>query len=535
MAEAPGTPLAATMLIDARTLSSGSELEADICIVGAGAAGISLAREFAGAQLRVILLEGGGLKFEHRSQFLNRGEVRGRSDLPLENTRRRQFGGTTAVWFGRCRALDAIDFEHRSWLPYSGWPFSKAELDPYFSRADQLCQIPALEDRTNSDALAGSGLERKLFYFSPPTHFGQAYAADLLSAGNIQLAIHANAISIDLDEAGRRATSILSATLNRNTFRVRARYFILAMGGLENPRLLLNSRDRYPAGIGNGQDLVGRFFMEHIYMYIAAATSIPPSFPPEYLRLNYESFQRNLEPTPAIGLPESFLRDQHLLNTAAFFVRRPIYKTDDRFYSRQMQGFLCLVEMLEHRRAHSWQIIQHLRQTAANRGTVFALMKQALRGKLGRLSEFGIYVQAEPVPNRESRVQLSSSRDALGVNRISVEWQLSAQDLESIRRFEGYLLSGLEKCGVSLRRLQLDRDAEGWPVSMPASKHHMGTTRMSTDPRQGVVDENCRVHGISNLYMAGSSVFPTAGMANPTLTLIALAVRLADHIKQALR
>jgi choline dehydrogenase-like flavoprotein len=356
----------------------------------------------------------------------------------------------------------------------------------------------------------------------------------LLRTNNIRVVLHANASTIELEPAGTRVSRVICATLNGKKFEVAGRIFVLAMGGLENPRLLLNSRNVHPRGIANSDDLVGRFFMEHIYSYPASVTSIPASFPPDYLRLNYETFQKNLGPTPALGLPEAVMRRQQLPNAAAFFVRRPIHKTDDRFYSRRMQGFIALVEMLEHRRAPSRRVVQHVWHSITNTGTVVGLVGKAIRGKLIKLSQYAVHIQAEPVPNRESRVMLADSKDALGVNQISVDWRLSPQDLDGVQRFEESMVSRLEMYGVATRRIKHDRDSEGWPVFMPSSKHHMGTTRMSEDPHLGVVDKDCRVHGIRNLFVTGSSVFPTAGMANPTLTIVALAVRLAGHISRVL-
>ena len=522
------------MLIDARSLPNHEQLNADVCIVGAGAAGISIARELVREQFTVILVEGGGLKFEHRSQFLHRGKSRGRNYPPPENTRRRQFGGTTAAWFGRCRPLDAIDFEARPAIPNSGWPFDKSELDKYAARAADLCQIEPSGFDMAKDPLASTGLESKLFHFSPPTHFGQAYLKDLQEASNMRVVLHANAAEIELDESGTRTTHIRCLTLSRKEVRVAARIFVIAGGGLENPRLLLNSRKVHTNGIANSDDLVGRYFMEHIYGFTAAVESIPSGFPEDYLRLNYESFQRHIAPTPAIGLPEAVLRAEGLPNASAFFVQRPIHKTDPRFYSAGMQGFINLVETLEHRRAPSWRTVEHARQALLNAGTALAVMSKAVQGRLRGRSQYAVHLQIEPIPNRESRVLLADTKDRLGVNQLCVDWRLLPQDLRGMERCNELIVRGLESAGVHTRPIQHERDSEGWPVSMPTSKHHMGTTRMSKDPRSGVVDPDCRVHGIANLYIAGSSVFPTAGMANPTFAIVALAVRLAEHIKRVL-
>jgi choline dehydrogenase-like flavoprotein len=522
------------MLIDARSLPTGTTLDTEVCIIGAGAAGISLAREFAGAKFRVMLLEGGGLKFEHRSQFLHRGVSSGRPYRPLEGTHRRQFGGTTAVWFGRCRPLDAVDFEARSWLPNSGWPIARSDLAPYYERAGALCEIGSSSDEAAIPLPKESGLEGKLYHFSPPTHFGQKYLPALLSATNIRVLIHANATRLDSGSEGGTGTSIQCKTLNGKNLAVAARLFILAGGGLENPRLLLNSRDVHGVGLGNAHDLVGRFFMEHVGTFIAAVTAIPAEFPRQYLRLDYQTFQRNLQPTAAAGLPERRLREEQLLNARAFLVRRPRYKLDDRFHSARMRGFINVVEMLEHRRPPSRAFFGNLRHTVQNSPTVLRSVSMALQGKLAAETLYGVELQSETAPNRDSRLTLTEQVDALGTPRVRLEWKLSTQDLDSFQRVRAHLLRGLGKCGVTTRKFQHDLDADGWPVAVAASSHHMGTTRMSQNPQLGVVDADCRIHGISNVYVAGSSVFPTCGMANPTLTIVALAIRLADHIKQVL-
>jgi len=383
-------------------------------------------------------------------------------------------------------------------------------------------------------AIGGSGLEAKLFRFSPPTHFGVEYLPLLLSAGNVRVVIHGNASTVALEPGGTTVAHIECLTLNRKSLTVKAQLFVLAAGGLETPRLLLNSRGIQAAGIGNVNDLLGRFFMEHVACFSATATYIPADFPRAFLRLTYETRQRNLNPTPAVGLPESLMRNAQLLNGAAFFVWRPIHKVDDEFYSRQMRGPIDVIDTLKHRRPPSRQVLESLRQTLVHYRTVVRLFGKAAYGRLRLKGLYALNIQGETVPNRESRVVLAESRDALGVSQLSVRWQLSDQDLQSFRGFEEYLLKGLEKGGLRIRKARQDLEPDGWPVQMTPSSHHMGTTRMSVNPRTGVVDENCRVHGVNNLFIASSSVFPTAGMANPTLTVVALAVRLADHIRRVL-
>jgi len=524
-----------SLIIDALGLPADQQLQSDVCIVGAGAAGISLAREFSGSQFSVLLVEGGGLEFEHRSQFLHRGSIQGKFNMAPENTRRRQFGGTTAVWFGRCRPLDGIDYERRPWFPNSGWPIQKSEVDGYLPRAVKLCQLESARFEVQHDVLRAAGLESKLFQFSPPTHFGHAYLDELRAASNVRVVLHANAAEIQLDESGGRATRLECLSLRRKHLTVEARVFIVAAGGLENPRILLNSRRQRANGIGNTHDVVGRYYMEHLYLYSGVVERLPPGFPEAYLQLNYDSFQRNLEPTPAVGIPAAVLREEGLPNTAVFFVKRPVHKTDDRFYSAKAQASVQLMEVLAHRRAPSWRALSYARATAAALPTVLALAAKAVQGRVAGRSQYAMHMQMETVPNPESRITLADSTDRIGLRQLCVDWKLLPQDMDGWKRCHELMVTRLAAGGFQLRTIQHGLNADGWPTFLPLSKHHMGATRMSEDPRTGVVDKDCRVHEVENLYMAGSSVFPTAGMANPTLTIVALAVRLADHIKHVLR
>jgi choline dehydrogenase-like flavoprotein len=327
---------------------------------------------------------------------------------------------------------------------------------------------------------------------------------------------------------------VLCATRFGQRFAVKARYYILAGGGLEVPRLLLNSRSVQPAGVGNGYDLVGRFFTDHIDTFDAVVERIPQGFPRHFFRLNYESQQLDLEPTAAVGVSDAAMKRERLLNAAAFFVWRPEHKTDDAFYSESLRGALELIDVLKHRKPPSRRVIHSLTHTLAHTGKVLGVVSKAIHGRLNRRGSYVLNVQAETAPNPESRVLLDDSRDSLGLQQLSIRWKLSAQDLDSYRRFVAMLLQGLGACGLQIRPLRLDLDPEGWPVSLIPSRHHTGTTRMHSDPTRGVVDGDCRVHGVGNLFIASSSVFATVGMANPTVTIVALAVRLAAHLKQLL-
>lgn len=520
------------MFIDTRTFSQNDPLKTDICIVGAGAAGITIAKEFINTDMNVLLVESGGVKFHHPTQFLYRAENIGRDYQPMEFTKRRQFGGSTVTWFGRCRPLDELDFETRSWIPYSGWPFDKTHLDPFYIRAKDYCQLVSDDYSVDTEYFKENGAQTKRFYFSPPVNFGEIYKNELANAKNMDVLLHANVINIGLKKDGASVDRILCKTLNGKTFTIKAKVFILAASALENTRLLLASRDIRSNGIGNQNDLVGRFFMEHPHIFNGVVESFPKGFPSQFTKLNYDFEQSNLEVVDAIGLSQERMRRERLLNGSAFLVSRPLHKAGDLYYSHKSLALLRLMDIVGHREPPNQNVLKYMVHVLKHANTNINLLLNAIRGKFKRERRFVLRLQMETVPNPESRVTLSERRDALGEPRVALNWRTTAQDVEAYQRFDDILRKELSKEGMRIRKIDHDLSSDGWPVSMLPAKHAMGTTRMHKDEKQGVVDEHCRVHGVQNLYVAGGSVFPTSGMANPTLTIVALAIRSADHIKQ---
>jgi len=245
-------------------------IQTNICIVGGGAAGITLAREFIDQPFEVCLLESGGMTPHKRTRSLSRGQNIGHSYRPLEYTRSRSFGGTTDVWGGGCEELDDLDFEPRPWFPHSGWPFPKAHLQPFYARARAICQLPsyAFEKGWESSFVAhlpinGKKIVKEVLYRSKLAHFGELYRKDLFSAPNVALFLNASVTEIITDSKTQQVMQLRVSTLDGHEFFVRAQLFILATGGIENPRLLLASNRTQKEGLGNQYDLVGRFFMTH--------------------------------------------------------------------------------------------------------------------------------------------------------------------------------------------------------------------------------------------------------------------------------
>ncbi|ADE16269.1 GMC oxidoreductase [Nitrosococcus halophilus Nc 4] len=519
------------MLIDARSVPRDHLVETDICIVGAGAAGITLARELRSQPFRVCLLESGGLEFDAQTQALYEGENIGQSYYPLASTRLRYFGGSTNHWVGACRPLDPMDFEKRSWVPYSGWPFGREELDSYYQRAHRICQLGPytyepgdwLVPGAPPPTFKGPRAVSTLFQFSPPTRFGQVYREEIEGAPNIATYLHANVVEFETLDPLNRVARARVACLDGKRFQVAAKQFVLAVGGIENARILLLSNRTRKAGLGNEYDLVGRFFMEHPHLYSGMLMPVRDGVVTDF----YETQKlHGVRARGAVTISEKVARQENLVNFSAFL--RP-YSIPGLDAFEHIVESLGRGEMPEH-------FLWNLKRVMVNFDEIAGYAYRRLRGQENAVPQvLVLHNRSEQVPNPDSRVRLSNERDALGQNRVALDWKLSAIDKHSLQRSHELVALDFGAAGLGRMRVELDGEVASWPAELGGGNHHMGTTRMHRNPKLGVVDPDCRVHGIANLYVAGSSVFPTSGCSNPTLTIVALAVRLADHLKGLMR
>jgi choline dehydrogenase-like flavoprotein len=505
------------MLIDAHQVVDGARIQADLAIIGGGPAGITLAKQFIGGPLKVCLIESGGLEYEDEPQSLYEGENLG-IDYPIDGSRLRYLGGATNHWGGYCRTLDAIDFEKRDWVPNSGWPITRDDVSPYYEQAAELAECGPVKfdkpsywfDRNGEEDLAypAQRFHTRFFQFSPPTRFGERYRGDLASAQNVRVLLNANVTEIAVESNAAHVTKLSCATLAGRAFTVGARAYVLAAGGLENPRILLLSNKVQTEGLGNAQDNVGRYFMEH--PHLSGFCDLVISDPAAVATLFFNRQKVRGQTVKAAFIPDpEFLRRDGLMNASFTMGLARTYRADEDESA---------LDDAHTARRLVLKASQRLTQAADDPEVVGSWL--------------GVGCACEQAPNPDSRVQLSEKVDALGQARITLDWRLSAQDRHSVRTHIRSL--GLEFGAMGLGRLKLLMDdADEWPDFVGGGNHHMGTTRMSSNPTDGVVDADCKVHGIDNLYVAGSSVFVTGGSANPTLTLIALALRLGDHLKES--
>jgi choline dehydrogenase-like flavoprotein len=520
------------MFEDFRRRDDGTVIDADICIIGAGAAGITMALELAGSRRKVCLIESGSFEPEPETLALNRGTSVGQPYPPLEVVRLRYFGGTTNHWGGHCRPLDAIDFEERPWIPYSGWPIDRADLEPWYQRAHDICELGPYEydpDRWRPHLPAvidfdPQRLVNRTWLLSPPTRFGQRYRADLERAPNLHVVLNANVVEIVTDETARTVTALRLRTLEGKTGTVRPNVVVLACGGIENPRLLLASRGAMSSGLGNANDLVGRFFMEHpdsligyavasqdVQRWVTYGRHMPVSLPSGKALVRMGA-----------GLNEALQRKEGLLNCYMNIgwghVRSP--------------GYLALRDV--GKKLGSGQIPDDLGDALLTMLGDLGGITEGVYRRLMAEDVFWLGTNVEQAPNPDSRVTLGDERDAMGLPQVRLDWRLTTLEKRTTRYVCWLLAQELARLGLARTRIApwLVEDDTSWPV-LDIRYHHMGTTRMSNDPAHGVVDANCRVHGIQNLYVSGSSVFPTGGCSNPTMTIVALAARLAEHLKQS--
>jgi choline dehydrogenase-like flavoprotein len=513
--------------IDSRQIPTDERLDSDVCIVGAGAAGIAVAREFINSDAKILLLESGGLDFDEEIEAMNVLSVTGHR-YAREGSRLRFFGGTSNHWGGHCVPMRPSVFERRDWIPYSGWPFGIDEMNPYYGRAHEVLEIGPYDYRATPIA---ERLSLELLPFDSAKietavsryhrqNFGHRYRQDLDEAKNISVLLFATVTGLDLDEHKRFVEGATVKTLAGNEFTVRAKLFVLAAGGIENPRILLLSNHDVHAGLGNQYDLVGRFFMEHIWY--DSGMILPAEQDPEPVKLYADEipFEGDYGVRCHLVLPEARARE---LRIPEYRVELQIERTR-RFHPsvRSAARFKRSVEQLNFENLSASDILDVLSDP-------YPAIAHVMDGDAPLVYGFGNHV--EQIPNPESRVSLNDKTDALGQSMIELNWQLSDLDKEGIIKAQLLIAQEVGRSGIGRMYINMPELEETILDGAYGGNHHMGTTRMHNDPKQGVVDANCRIHGIENLFVAGSSVFPTAGYPNPTLTITALALRLADHLR----
>ena len=516
-----------------RDLEHGTPTEsqhADVCIVGAGAAGILLAVELLRYGKSVLLLEGGGADVEEPSQEPYGSEVTGVRHTGIHVGRFRAIGGSTNRWGGQILELDPEDFELRDGIAGSGWPFPKSELTPHYARAIEL---EGLNQANLSDEAVWHeiGLAMPAFpslqpFFSrwcPEPNFARLHHDTLERNPALTVWLHSNAVDITWEAS--RVRQVRARTLSGIEALFTADEFVFALGGIESSRFFLQPRaQRSP---WDQSRLLGRYFQDHI---ICRGALIEPAGQQSLHRDFDNIFSRGFKYQPKLRLAPTRQAETGSLNVAATV----------SFLSDSDQALGELKETAKRVLRGQWRESKPAEILHAIRHSPL-LARQAWRYKLEHRaynppdSTVELLVHCEQEPESQSRITLAETRDSLGMLRTRLDWQVSERELRSIRTLVEVASTSLSSLGRVLPEPDLLALDPGFIERCGDGYHHMGGMRMSLSPETGLVDPNLRLHGMDNAYICSSAVFPSSGFSNPTHTLLALAVRLAAHLSKHLR
>jgi choline dehydrogenase-like flavoprotein len=532
------------MLIDFRKHPGDVPIEADICIIGTGAGGISVAQAFLDTNVRVCMIESGGLEYDDATQNLYDGKS---LFFDLLTTRLRYFGGTTNHYSGECSPLDSIDFEARDWVSHSGWPLTHDQVMRYLPAAHQLMDIDLLEYGDELWSIVGRAKpdfdpSRLETYFAKhsgytngnyldwpgPVRFGEKYRKVLENSDNVRVFLYANATRLKTIQP-QHVDGLEVKSLDGHKNIVRAKAYIIACGGIETPRLMLVSQDTSPAGLGNEHDNVGRYHIDHPFGIVGNAVARDQ----EAMMAFSSTFNVGRNKARAILRLTPKQMSQHRLLNTTFYIGGEQDEKSGVFAAVDLWAHLKRWELSDDFASKVLAVLGNLDDVAEE----FVRAKQGKEVRIPYTNTFNIFGLSEQMPDRNNRVMLMAETDALDLPKIEIRTRL---DIDQKRTFSlGVDLLGTELARLGIGRVRkadwLRNNSDAWREALSRNgTHPSGTTRMSDSPVDGVVNANCRVHSVDNLFIASSSVFPTNGYANPTLNIAVLALRLADHLKTTL-
>lgn len=461
-----------------------------VCIVGSGPAGVTLARKLAAQKVHCLILEAGGMTYSANSQDAYKGNIKGDFYADLHVARLRYFGGTSGHWSGWCRPMDEVDFEVREKFPNSGWPIKKAQLDPYAQETNQILEV----DPFPENIYVNEDLEEAVFNFSnPPVRFGQKYLQEIKQSEYISVLLNSPVKTIVPENDRISHLEIIVDGIDE--YNIKAKYYCLCTGGIENIRLLLWSNQQHNNGVVPHPETLGKYWMEHPHHKIGHTVMFQAS------GLNRDdAWMRVFSPT------KQYLHTHGIGNFGLRFYPEPALKKS------LVNDVVC---------------------TAANVASKFK--NQPIEPELCTKKVILAWGQ---VPLESNRVELNGEKDFNDVPRVNLIWKKHERDrltAETAAKLFGTYLAQKDVGRLKVHDWLVKHEPflEG-PEEVEDSfgYHHMGGTRMASSPKTGIVDANAKVFGVENLFVGGSSVFATAGHANPTYTIVQLALRLGDHIAE---
>lgn len=470
------------MIYDLNILNENSTLKNnfDICIVGAGAAGITIANKLGKNGLKIALCEAGSEEYTEESQDNYKGEITGDHYFDLDIARLRYLGGTTNHWNGWCRSFEPVDFDRGYLGNEYKWPISYNEL---FKFRKEACDILEIANDFDFNKTENNYVKKIKFQFSPPVRFKDKYQFDLKKSSNISLLLNANLEDISGDHNTINYAYFKSYTNKK--IKIKASRFIFAMGGIENSRFLLWFAKKYQTKYFDDNTPIGKYWMEHPHFNLGSAL-----------------VEKSVTNHPYYSLTANTQKQAKILN-CGFRINKI---TSSNTTKGMIKELLCVAPRV------GQKIAELASKNIVCGATFFAAWEQSA--------------------NISNTITLSNKKDKFGIPRVKLKWQKNSFDRENIKKsvsiFNSWLL---EK---NLGRIQLNKwilkDLD-YPINDElGGYHHMGGTRMSSNSKLGVVDKNCKVYGSKNLYMAGSSIFTTGGHNNPTLPIVQFSLRLSEHL-----
>ncbi|OUR99171.1 choline dehydrogenase [Gammaproteobacteria bacterium 42_54_T18] len=528
------------MIVDGKTLKGGSVIDADVCIIGGGVAGIVTARELLKNVGNIVLIESGGENYSPESQELYSPSKPHNSLYPdPSHTRLRFLGGASNHWENNTSPFDPIDFEKRNWIKNSGWPISYETLKPYYPMAGSYCGVGGdgyetgywqnkldLPDITTSSTVIGTGIAKAAI---PATRFFHVYGKELVSADNVRIFTNSNVVDVEFNSESKKVDKVFFESAPGVRSEVRARIVLMCCGGIENARLLLHFNKKYSNKLGNAGDNVGRYFMDHpmvrgAHFYPHETTELPL----------YEGVK--LADKVVIGflkLSEESLRANKINNVRMPLIPATNYTVSDGISSHHiMMDSFRDGEVPDDFGTHLLNFIQDIDMVGE------AISRKVFDTKIfDHADEKGAYqiaMMVEQSPHRDNRVTLGDDVDRYGIQKVKIIWEVKEDDKDRLWKALEIVAQEVGAKGLGRVRLLKERSDRVWGDQMGFGHHHMGTTRMAASEVEGVVDSNLKVFGTENFYMSGSSVFPTGGHVPPTLTIVALSIRLAKLISERL-
>jgi choline dehydrogenase-like flavoprotein len=514
------------MFKDLHSFDTNQVLKYDVCIVGTGPAGISVAKKLLGSKKKVVILESGGIEPSVEYNELNKGENSGPRFLSLDASRSRCFGGASRIWAGVCSPFSVEDFNEKSYIPLSGWPIVKDDLVVYYKEAAEMLGISydlfntsnpftntlnglSFPEFNRNNSLLLASIYQKSDSYN--RNFGDKYRKLFSNSENVDVLFHSTVTRLNTSQDGKHISNIEAEDLSNKKCTINAKNYVLAAGALENPRILLNSDHYYKNGIGNESGFVGSCFMSH--PGITEVGEIMKTS--EGFCINKNKFSKNLisqfELSPSTQLSSEVLGNAIGMNTYTDLANLSTY-----YSGRLLTEYKKLIKNFDFK--------QSVEKTACR-----------LKGKYAS-NLWNLNIGLEQEPDHRNHLTLNPSmKDFFGVPLIDMFWA-EISEREKMTVIESVKVLAREFGITNSGRVKFtDKLLSGEAFEREDSvNHHIGTTRMAKTSATGVVDKNCKVFNISNLYLAGSSLFPTSSIVNPTYTIIALSLRLGERLKRVL-